>query len=410
MRLRHSGMPSSEAVRRLREVRAYVLAMAATLSSDASDRHRACDPWMGPCAEGLNPPRWELGHIAWFQELWCLRRLPGCSPLASPLLKQVTPSRLDCSDWLYDSSRIPHAARWQAPLPSVAHTLAYAAAVLDALAGRLAGSWPDDDPDLPYYVELSLYHEAMHLEAWWMMWQRLGMPPPSVLAIPYIPDMPVGPQTRPVVVPAGEVELGARARAGFVFDNEEEGVVQSLPAFEIDAIPVRFIDFAAFVDAGGYADLQWWSPAGQHWLLATGTTHPVYWRRVEGHWQVRVFSDWVELPVDQAMRHVTAFEAEAYARWRGRRLPHATEWQRAHALGALRLGRVWEWTATDFRPYPGFVPGPYADYSLPWFGDHRELRGAGSAVTDAALARADFRNFYLPHRGDVFAGFRTVAA
>lgn len=440
-RLLHSDLSPAQALRRLLAERGRLLALADALP----DNQRA---WDGPCAEGLNPPRWEFGHIAWFQELWCLRRRPGRPPLASPLLAPLHPARIDWADWLFDSSRIPHAARWQAPLPSVAAIRTYAEAVLDALAERIANGWPEDDPDLPYYVELALYHEAMHREAWWMMWQRRALDPPSS---PHCPIFPAMPPVEQVEMPGGCVPLGVAhtdasdavdtpATRRFAFDNEFGGDVVRIDAFFIDSRPVTFGEFARFVDAGGYDEPRWWSEAGWQWRLRSeqpkteqdtwqdqgadtvdrASPHPLYWRAAPAAtpsaWQVRNFVRWAPLPSLEAVRHVSAYEAEAYARWCGRRLPSAAEWhwaatqRRTESAGepGFVTGGVWEWTATPFRPYTGFVPGPYADYSLPWFDSHRELRGAGSVLTDRALARPDFRNFYLPHRQDVFAGFRTA--
>jgi len=107
--------------------------------------------------------------------------------------------------------------------------------------------------------------------------------------------------------------------------------------------------------------------------------------------------------------HVSAWEAEAYCRSIGRRLPHAAEWELAAPDERFHWGHsVWEWTADAFLPYPGFVAGPYADYSAPWFGDHRELRG-GAFATHARLHDPRYRNFFVADRSDVFAGFRTAA-
>ena len=153
--------------------------------------------------------------------------------------------------------------------------------------------------------------------------------------------------------------------------------------------------------------------AAGDWLARAALTHPLRWRpapeRAE-RWEQRVFDRWQPLDPSRPVIHVNAFEAEACARWAGRRLPTAAEWEvAARQHGFAWGGSVWEWTADDFLPYPGFAPGPYRDYSQPWFGSHRELRG-GAFATPARLHHPAFRNFFLPQRCDVFAGFRTAAS
>jgi ergothioneine biosynthesis protein EgtB len=356
------------------------------------------DDWLGPYATHLNPPLWEYGHIVWFQELWCLRVRAGVDPDASPLLEPLRAARIRWADWLYNSSRIPHPARWRAPLPSVEETRAYGAEVLTAVTAKLAG---DPAPDDLYYAELALQHERMHIEAWWMMWQWRSLPPPHV---PQLPSFDGG---GAFSIDAGTVTLGSPRDAGFVFDNEKWAHEVAYREFEIDRRPVTNREFAEFVDAGGYSRAELWSDAGREWLTATGARHPIYWRRERRGWQLRRFDRWL-MPEREPAIHVSRFEAEAYAAWRGRRLPTAAEWVRGSREAPFALGRCWEWTATEFGPYPGFSADPYADYSVPSFKGHAELRGAGSWVTAPALARPTYRNFYTPDRRDPFVGFRTA--
>jgi iron(II)-dependent oxidoreductase len=226
-----------------------------------------------------------------------------------------------------------------------------------------------------------------------------------------------------------------------------------LAPFRIARAPVTAEQFAAFVEDGGYAREDLWSSAGWRWRQEEGATHPVYWRPVPGGWERRDFDRWVALEPHHPVLHVSAYEAEAWCAWADRRLPTEAEWEMAAAsepggrgrrrfpwgeatptparanleglaggvldVAALpegdsawgcrqMLGNVWEWTASDFRPYPGFVPDAYRDYSEPWFGTHRVLRG-GCWRTRARLLRNTWRNFYTPDRRDVWAGFRTCA-
>jgi ergothioneine biosynthesis protein EgtB len=244
----------------------------------------------------------------------------------------------------------------------------------------------------------------MHVEAWWMAFQNLGYAPPAW------PERRERTGSERLAFAAGEVELGSGADAGFIFDNEKWRHPAAFAAFDIDATPVGEAEFAEFVDAGGYRRRELWSDSGWQWRVASRAEHPLYWRQAPHRaWQVRRFERWTPLEPSVPMLHVNRFEAEAFATWRGRALPTAAQWLRATLQREFRWGEAWEWLRDPFEPYPGFAPDPYRDYSQPWFATHWELRG-GSPVTDPVLKRPGFRNFYLPHRRDAFAGFRTVRA
>lgn len=345
--------------------------------------------WLGPRADHLNPPLWEYGHIVWFRERWCLRAQSDGA---------FAPSLLAGADGLYDSSAVPHDTRWDLPLLMPAAIDDYAQRVDAAVAARLRNGFDDA---LAYFAELCLYHELMHIEAWWMAFQDLGNVPPVW------PAMACDASATRVAFAEGEAELGSGPDEGFIFDNEKWRHPVPVPAFDIDANPVTEAAFAGFVEAGGYQSWAGWSDDGWAWRQASGALHPVYWRREEGGWQVRRFDRWLPLSEEAPMLHVNRFEAEAFAAWRGRQLPTAAQWLRATGHPEFRWGMAWEWLRDPFTPYPGFAPDPYQDYSEPWFHTHGELRGGGP-VTDSALKRPGFRNFYLPHRRDPFAGFRTV--
>jgi iron(II)-dependent oxidoreductase len=346
--------------------------------------------WLGPRAEHLNPPLWEYGHIVWFQERWCLRARPDGS---------FAPSLLAGADALYDSSSVPHDTRWDLPLLEPAAINDYATRVDEAVATRLRSGLSNE---LAYFAELSLYHELMHIEAWWMAFQDMGYAPPRW------PEIACDPSALRLAFAEGEVALGSEPDAGFIFDNEKWRHAMSVPAFDIDANPVSETAFAEFVEAGGYQRKAGWSDEGWAWRQATGAYHPVYWRQGNGGWQVRRFDRWLPLNSDSPMLHVNRYEAEACAAWMGRQLPTAAQWLRAAVHPDFRWGHAWEWLRDPFAPYPGFAPDPYREYSQPWFFTHGELRGGGP-VTDVSFKRPGFRNFYLPHRRDPFAGFRTAS-
>lgn len=382
MRFPTSGFSAAKLLALLAEARADLDAFAACLPDHA---------WQGPRAAILNPPRWEYGHIVWFQERWCLRQQVD---------ETVSPSRVKSADALYDSSQVAHDTRWDLPLLDGEELKAYGTGVFEKVMEKLERAAPDDP--VFYFAELSLYHERMHLEAWWMMAQHLGYRPPAIPALPT--DLPTHSPRR--MLAAGVIEMGANG-GGFHFDNEKSRHAVSLPAFAIDLQAVSQGAFLEFVEAGGYADSDLWPSAGLAWLMQSGARHPVYWRRQDQHWQVRRFDRWQPLEMGEPMLHLNRFEAEAYANWRGARLPSASEWQRASKEQDFHWGHGWEWCAHAFAPYPGFSPDPYRDYSSPWFHTHWELRG-GSPVTFPLLKRVGFRNFYLPHRRDPFTGLRLV--
>src|SRR5437867_1761554 len=430
----YSGTQLAEMVREARE-RSFELV------ADLTD-----EQLMGPRLAIVNPLRWEIGHVAWFQERWTLRDrgiLPGIRPDA---------------DILYDSAAVAHDTRWDLPLPSRQETLSYMCEVRDRLIEKLTRREPADE-DL-YFVLLSVFHEDMHCEAFTYTRQTLGYPPPRFSRRP---DDGLrsrnngGSLPGDVRVPGGTFTLGAASEEPFVFDNEKWAHPLEVESFAIARAPVTQEEFAAFVEEGGYLRREHWCEEGWNWRQSANAGHPVYWKRADGSgWLRRDFDQWVPLEPHRPVLHVNWYEADAYCRWAGRRLPAEAEWEmaaswdpesrrkrrfpwgddpptpdRAHLdwgagagtgcleVGALpagdsyfgcrqMIGNVWEWTRDDFGPYAGFVVDPYKEYSQPWFYTHKVLRG-GCWTTRSRLIRNTWRNFYMPDRRDVWAGFRTCA-
>ncbi len=352
-----------------------------------------------PQRSELNPPLWELGHIGWFQDWWIARNPQiGAGPRADPLVARRF-SRLQAADALYDSSAVPHATRWALDLPDAATTHDYLARGLEDSRACLHDAATDDEG--LYFFRLCLFHEDMHNEAAIYMAHSLGFT---------LPDMREAAPCRAgaIALPRGGHSLGLSG-PGFAFDNEIPASAMHVDACEIDAAPVDNARFAAFVDAGGYAEPKYWSPAGRAWLAATSATQPRFWRRAGSRWQHSWFGQWRELDARQPATNLTCFEAEAWCAWAGRRLPAEALWEYAATTqAAFHWGDVWEWCADTFQPYPGFVAHPYRDYSAPWFGTRRVLRG-GSIATHARMQHPRYRNFFTPERCDIFAGFRSCA-
>ncbi len=376
----------------LRDSRARTLALVADLDEAQ---------WNVPEQAGINPIAWELAHLAWFGEFWVLRGPHRAT--ADGFIEAARPARIAGPDALHDSARLAHADRWRHRWPDRASLFA----TLQAQLGACVEAIPDSADDAAlYWHRLALFHEDMHGEAFVWLRAALGWPAPAGIAAP----VACGRRER-LRLPGGPVSIGrAASEPGFAFDNEVEAHVVELAPFEIDSVPVDNAAFLAFVTAGGYDEPALWPGAAGTWLSAHGLAHPGRWRRGSGGWQARWFDRWCSLDPHGPVVHVSAFEAEAWCRWAGRRLPRAAEWEQAaqSAPGFEWGGSVWEWTADPFRPWPGFTPGPYRDYSQPWFESHRELRG-GSFAAHRRLHDRRYRNFFLPGRSDVFAGFRSAS-
>ena len=394
----------------------------------------------GPRVSVVNPVLWELGHIAWFQERWCLRWRDDGS-LATSVLPEA--------DALYDSAAIAHDLRWDLPMLALEATLAYQDRVLDLVQERMQRE--SGNPSLAYFVQLAIFHEDMHAEAFHYTRQTLAY------AVPQLPvpdaDAAAGEWVGSggdASIPGGRYLLGAGRGPEFVFDNEKWEHAVDVRPFRIARGSVSNAQYVEFVEDRGYVRPEFWSEAGWRWLRQGRAQAPLYWRKQDGLWQQRRFDAWVPLPLREPVIHVNWHEAQAYCRYTGRRLPSEAEWEMAAAgsgTGAKRrypwgnatpdarranlegsapvwvdalpagasaqgcrqlIGNVWEWTDTTFGPYPGFEPDPYKEYSQPWFGTHKVLRG-GSFATPARLMRNTWRNFYTPERYDIFAGFRTCA-
>jgi EgtB-related family protein len=346
-----------------------------------------------PLSPKMNPPLWEWGHIAWFQEWWTVRnrqRYEGTRSASSG--DGFSPSLLPHADALYNSSEVAHDSRWSLALPDFEHTQRYLSDVLTQSLAQLQAA-PDASDEALYFWRLAMQHEAMHNEASVYMAQNLGVALPEALCVGHVHVKQA--QQRDHAAPRSALAISAQvcslghSGAGFAFDNECPAHTVALAAFEIDAKVVTWAQYLPFLQATGYA-------------------LPPHVRLSQGDWQVQVFGQWQAMLMGAPVVHVNAWDAQAWCQWAGRRLPTEAEWTCAANTHGFAWGHVWEWTADDFLPYPGFMPHPYREYSEPWYEGHRVLKGACRA-TSQHLVDVRYRNFFVPERRDIFAGFRSVA-
>ncbi|MBK6909081.1 MAG: SUMF1/EgtB/PvdO family nonheme iron enzyme [Rhodocyclaceae bacterium] len=337
-----------------------------------------------PYAPELNPPLWEVGHVAWFQDYWLARNPERARGLAANPECARPPGREAQADGWYDSSRVAHTARWSLPLPDLTTTCDYLAASLQESLALLA-----DDGQRgadPYFYQLALFHEDMHAEAACYMAQTLDIALPATLMrqarqLPLAYDIHLAAQSW---------TLGGQG-VGFAFDNELPVRPQALARFAIDSVPVTWRRFLPPVEAG---------------CLPC----PAYLRRRDGEWQARCYGSWQTLDLDTAAEHLTQYEAQAWCDWAGRRLPSEVEWECA-ALSAsgFHWGEVWEWTGSRFAPFPGFVAHPYRDYSRFGFDEQRPVLKGASRATHPRMAHPKYRNYFPAQRFDMHSGFRSCA-
>lgn len=421
-------LPAPELCRLVREARETTLMLVA----DLHDRQLEV-PLLGT----VNPFRWELGHVAFFYDVFLL-----------PALGERR-FQLDGAETLYDSFKIDHDDRWGLPLPSRQETLDYLARVQERVLARLEAA--DGDAQTTYLTLLAVIHEDMHAEAFAYMRQTLGYAAPPFGAAPR--EIGGGPLPGDAEIPGGVFQLGATPGPYFTFDNEKWAHAVEVAPFRIARAPVTNAEFLGFVEDGGYRRPELWSHQGWVWRSKAGAQHPAYWARGGAGWLRRHYDRYVDLEPHHPVAHVGWFEAEAYCAWAKRRLPSEAEWEmaassapgggkrrfpwgdappspeRANLDGRLggcvdvgafpegdsafgcrqMIGNVWEWTASAFFPFPGYVvDAPYREYSAPWFGYRKVLKG-GAWATRPRFAWNTLRNFFTPDRRDAFAGFRTCA-
>ncbi|MFB7666634.1 ergothioneine biosynthesis protein EgtB [Kitasatospora sp. NPDC056138] len=390
----------------------------------------------------MSPLVWDLAHIGNQEELWLLRNVGGRDPMHPEI------------DPLYDAFEHPRAARPTLPLLPPAEARAYAHEVRGRVLDLLTSSPLEGVPllDRGFAFGMIAQHEQQHDET--MLITHQLRPGPAALSAPPPPAADPGRRPAEVLVPGGPFTMGTDTEP-WSLDNERPAHEVSLPAFRLDTTPVSNAAYQEFIADGGYDDPRWWTPEGWEHRWRAGLEAPLFWQREGGRWLRRRFGVTEPVPGDEPVLHVCWYEADAYARWAGRRLPTEAEWEKAArhdpATGRSRrypwgdaeptadranlgqrhlqpapvgsypagesphgarqlIGDVWEWTASDFLPYPGFRAWPYKEYSDVFFGpEYKVLRGGSFAVAPVAC-RGTFRNWDYPIRRQIFSGFRTAVS
>jgi iron(II)-dependent oxidoreductase len=405
---------------------------------------------------GYRPVTWHLAHIGVFEAYWLLQKAQG----------------LPAPDAAYERVFDPiHTPREESKnLPGRREMEDYLARVRAASLRYLSGfDFREADPlkSGGYVFRLVLEHEQQHQETLCYLLQLLDPskkrrpPARQGAARAPLPETDL-PETAPeataagggtVLIPAGAFVMGATP-GGFAYDNELPAREVFVPAFGLDRRPTTNEEYGRFVEEGGYERREFWGEEGWGWREREGWSHPLHWVRDGSGWRERLMFEERPLRARHPVTGVSWFEAEAYARFAGRRLPSEAEWEKAaswdetagvkrryawgdsapsagvcnsglsfwgttpagglpegaSAYGCLDMsGNVWEWTSTPFDAFPGFEPFPYPEYSEVWFdGDHRVLKG-GSWATGPSVLRTSFRNFFRRHFRIAFAGIRLAA-
>ena len=425
-------MTRDDIAARLDEARARTLLLVDSLSED--DLHRQHDVLMSPII-------WDLGHIAHFEELWLVRNLEG-------------PVEFGEMPGIYNPFEHPRRVRGELALPSLHECKTMMQEIRHRVLERMASvDLASRDPLLHdgYVYSMVLQHEYQHNETILQTLQlKQGMPYRPPRAYPARVTSRRAATGEMVRFGGGRVRLGTDDRR-HAYDNERPSHESDVAPFSIDVYPVTNGEFLEFIRDGGYSRRDLWSDTGWSWLADANVTAPKYWMRDGDDWCVRVMDNVSSVPLDHPVCHVCYHEAEAFARFAGKRLPTESEWEVAAGWNASTgvmqrfpwgdadaspalanidqlsfstapvgsyesnwsplgcygmLGDVWEWTSSDFTRYPGYKTFPYPEYSEVFFGnEYKVLRGA-SWATRPGVVRNSFRNWDYAIRRQIFSGFR----
>ena len=387
---------ADDALARFTAVRARSLALAASLS--AEDQVVQSQP-------DSSPTKWHLAHITWFFETFV------CRPHA-PSYRVFDPTFDHLFNSYYEAlgARQPREARGLTTRPPIEVVLAYRAHVDAGVETALRAAPAEVTP----LLTLGCAHEEQHQEL--LLMDILHLFAAQPLEPAYAADAPQpGARGGPLgwlEIQGGVHEIGADG-AGFSYDNEgpSHGVLLQ-PARIADRL-VTNGEWRAFIEDGGYRRAELWLSDGWAAVRERGWTAPLYWREDAEGWTAMSLRGRVPVEPDAPVAHISFYEADAYARWAGARLPTEAEWEvaaRTHGGDRQWFDALWQWTASAYAPYPGFRPasGAVGEYNGKFMINQAVLRG-GSFATPAGHTRASYRNFYYPHQRWMFSGVRLGA-
>ncbi len=346
----------------------------------------------------LSPLAWHLGHCAFIEAYWIREVVLGDSTLTEPIESLYFP-------WL--SPKTERARRMPGYLEQLKFSRTLFSEHLEILQ-RLTDKQKEHKLlDNNYLLYFLLQHNYQHLEtmeqvahqrAYQQKWENsvLGTIDPGAYS------------ASSNSFDADEMEFGSE-QSQVAFDNERPIYSARLDAFVLAQRAANNTEYLGFMETGGYTERRYWSEAGWQWLQTCQLSAPESWRQDDqGNWYCLNAAGPSELQPHDSVDGINLFEAQAFAKYAGGRLPHEHEWEYAASRHGQQLSQAWVWCGNTFFPYPGFESYPYDGYSLHWFdGKHHTLRG-GSRYTAASIRRPSFRNFYTPEKRHVFAGVRVA--